>query len=69
MQTFNQSLATLYFKKQITLQFALAMSSNPDELQDMINRGTGLSPAMRQQAQAGGRRWDGAALTCLTAPD
>ena len=55
MQTFNQSLATLYFKKQITLQFALAQSSNPDELQDMINRGTGLSPAMRQQAQAGGR--------------
>ena len=29
MQTFNQSLATLYFKKQITLQMALARSSNP----------------------------------------
>jgi len=43
MQTFNQSLATLYFKKQITLQLALATSSNPDELQDMINRGTGLN--------------------------
>ncbi|HEU4401163.1 MAG TPA: ATPase, T2SS/T4P/T4SS family, partial [Candidatus Polarisedimenticolia bacterium] len=42
MQTFNQSLATLYFKKQITLQLALSMSSNPDELQDMINRGAGL---------------------------
>src|SRR5260370_584117 len=42
MQTFNQSLATLYFKKQITLELALARSSNSDELQDLINRGAGL---------------------------
>src|ERR1700754_250639 len=41
MQTFNQSLATLYQKKQITLQVALARSSNPDELQEMISRGAG----------------------------
>jgi len=41
MQTFNQSLATLYFKKQISLQVALARSSNPDELQEMISRGAG----------------------------
>jgi twitching motility protein PilT len=41
MQTFNQSLATLYFKKQISIQTAISMSSNPDELQDMINRGAG----------------------------
>ncbi len=39
MQTFNQSLANLYFTKQITLQTALGRSSNSDELQDMINRG------------------------------
>jgi twitching motility protein PilT len=39
MQTFNQSLASLYFKKQITLEMAMARSSNPDELQDLINRG------------------------------
>ncbi len=39
MQTFNQSLATLYFKKHITLQTALSRSSNPDELQEMISRG------------------------------
>jgi twitching motility protein PilT len=39
MQTFNQSLAGLYFKKQITLEMAMARSSNPDELQDLINRG------------------------------
>src|SRR5687767_2458540 len=42
MQTFNQSLATLYFKKQITLELALQRSSNPDELQDLINRGSGV---------------------------
>jgi len=41
MQTFNQSLATLYFRKSITLQTALARSSNPDELQEMISRGAG----------------------------
>ena len=51
MQTFNQSLATLYFTKQISLQTALGMSSNPDELQDMINRGAGLSTP-----QSGGGR-------------
>jgi twitching motility protein PilT len=39
MQTFNQSLASLYFKKQITLEMAMARSSNADELQDLINRG------------------------------
>jgi len=42
MQTFNQSLATLYFRKQISLQTALGISSLPEELQDMSNRGTGL---------------------------
>ncbi|HEV7241116.1 MAG TPA: ATPase, T2SS/T4P/T4SS family, partial [Thermoanaerobaculia bacterium] len=42
MQTFNQSLATLYFKKLITLQTALSRSSNPDELQEMISRGAGV---------------------------
>ena len=40
MQTFNQSLATLYFKKQITLEMAMARTSNGDELQDLINRGS-----------------------------
>ncbi len=53
MQTFNQSLATLHFKKQITLQLALSMSSNPDELQEMINRGAGL---VNQPAGAGRRQ-------------
>ncbi len=43
MQTFNQSLATLYFQKQITLETAMQRSSMQDELQEMINRGAGLT--------------------------
>src|SRR3989440_6755875 len=43
MQTFNQSLATAYFKKEITLEVATARSSNQDELQEMISRGVGLN--------------------------
>ena len=43
MQTFNQSLATLYFQKQITLEQGIQRSSQPDELQEMINRGAGLN--------------------------
>jgi len=39
MQTFNQSLAFLYFKRRIALQTALSRSSNPVELQDIIGRG------------------------------
>jgi twitching motility protein PilT len=42
MQTFNQSLASLYMKKKISLETAMSASSNADELQDMINRGVGL---------------------------
>jgi twitching motility protein PilT len=42
MQTMNQSLATLYFKRAITLDTAMSASSNRDELQEMINRGAGV---------------------------
>jgi twitching motility protein PilT len=45
MQTFNQSLSTTYFNKLITLENALLRSSNPDELQDMINRGVSTAQA------------------------
>ena len=61
MQTFNQSLATLYFQKQITLQLALSMSSNPDELQDMINRGAGIAGGHRP-TMAGNQARGGAAV-------
>ncbi|HUP42023.1 MAG TPA: type IV pilus twitching motility protein PilT [Thermoanaerobaculia bacterium] len=55
MQTFNQSLASLYFKRQITLQTALARSSYPDELQEIIARGPeALSPALGGGAQPAG---------------
>ena len=53
MQTFNQSLASLYFKKQITLEMAMARSSNVDELQDLINRGAAtLQTPMRPAGPA-----------------
>jgi twitching motility protein PilT len=42
MQTANQSLASLYQKRLVSLEVALAASSNKDELQDMINRGVGV---------------------------
>jgi twitching motility protein PilT len=44
MQTANQSLASLYLKRQITLETALTASSLKDELQEMINRGVGVVP-------------------------
>ena len=42
MQTANQSLASLYMKRVITLESAMTASSMRDELQDMINRGVGV---------------------------
>ncbi|MFN0119600.1 MAG: type IV pilus twitching motility protein PilT [Blastocatellia bacterium] len=43
MQTFNQALVSLYFQKHITLETALQRSSQPEELQDLINRGSGAA--------------------------
>src|SRR4029453_16245878 len=42
-QTLNQSLATLFHRKLITLETALLRSSSPDELQELINRGAGVN--------------------------
>jgi twitching motility protein PilT len=47
MQTFNQSLSSAYTSKLITLETALSRSSNPDELQDMINRGVASADGSR----------------------
>ena len=44
MQTMNQSLASLYLSRQITLETALSASSLKEELQEMIQRGTGVVP-------------------------
>jgi twitching motility protein PilT len=43
MQTFNQSLATLYHKRLITLEVAIQRSSNADELRDLIEHGAGVN--------------------------
>jgi twitching motility protein PilT len=42
MQTMNQSLASLYMKRLITIDAAMSASSLRDELQDLINRGVGV---------------------------
>jgi twitching motility protein PilT len=42
MQTFNQSLANLYFKRLITLETAMTITSKPDELTDIIQRREGV---------------------------
>src|SRR5512146_2922972 len=56
MQTFNQSLMSLYMSRQITLETALQRSSMPEELQEMINRGASLTgrPAPGAAAAAPG---------------
>jgi twitching motility protein PilT len=45
MQTFNQSLASLYFKKLITLEMAMSVTSFPEELTEIIQRREGLKPS------------------------
>ena len=42
MQTMNQSLATLVFRRQITQDTAINASSNREELVEMISRGAGV---------------------------
>ncbi len=42
MQTFNQSLADLYLRGKLDLETAMARSSMPDELQELINRNVTL---------------------------
>src|SRR5436190_5107695 len=44
MQTMNQSLATLYQKRLITLEAAMGASSLKDELEQMISRGAAVVP-------------------------
>ena len=43
MQTFNQSLATLFHKRSITRELAMQRTSNANELRDLIDRGSGLN--------------------------
>ena len=56
MLTFNQSLASLYFKNAITLETAMSVSSFPEELTDIIQRKEGLRRASVNVSQANNRR-------------
>lgn len=56
MQTFNQALYSLYMQKLISLETALGRSSNPDELQDMINRGAPVAGTTPRPAYTPVRR-------------
>jgi twitching motility protein PilT len=40
MQTFNQSLFSLYTRRMITLDEAISRSLEPEELRQMIERGS-----------------------------
>jgi twitching motility protein PilT len=51
MQTFNQALATLHHKRQISLEVAMQRSSNADELKDLIERGAGINQAYGGQTK------------------
>jgi twitching motility protein PilT len=55
MQTNNQSLASLYLTKQISLDTAMNASSLKDELQEMISRGVGVVPGAGLAGRAGMR--------------
>jgi twitching motility protein PilT len=54
MITFNQSLANLYFKRDITLDMGMSMSHNPEELQDLINRGPSALSSQFRATHGGG---------------
>ena len=56
MMTFNQSLASLYFKKAITLETAMSVSSFPEELTDIIQRREGLRTGSVSVSQNNNRR-------------
>ena len=53
MQTFNQALATLFQKRLISLDVAMQRSSNPDELKELIERGSGINSSYGGQAKPG----------------
>jgi len=52
MQTFNQSLAGLYFRGHITLDTAMNISYRPEELTEIIERREGLGMASAGYSQA-----------------
>ena len=59
MQTFNQSLASLVLRKQISKAEALAISSLPHELEEMLIRGVGVvqQPQRQRELTKAGNRY------------
>jgi twitching motility protein PilT len=55
MQTFNQSLATLFHKRLITRDLAMQRTSNVNELRDLIDRGAGINNGNGSQVRPGGQ--------------
>ncbi|MEW5900045.1 MAG: type IV pilus twitching motility protein PilT [Acidobacteriota bacterium] len=56
MQTFNQSLASLYFKRAITLETAMSITSFPEELTDIIQRREGIKTASVRISQSANQK-------------
>jgi twitching motility protein PilT len=54
MQTQNQSLASLYHKRLITLEAAMNASSLKDELEQIIARGAGVVAGAGMQRPGAG---------------
>ncbi len=54
MITFNQSLANLYFKREISLELALSISHNAEELNELIRRGPSSLSAQFRPGYGGG---------------
>jgi twitching motility protein PilT len=54
MQTFNQSLANLYFRKLVSLDMVMSMTSFPEELTDIIQRREGVK--ISSGGASGGQR-------------
>src|SRR5213596_367437 len=53
MQTFNQSLATLFHKRLISRDVAMQRTSNVNELRDLIERGAGINNGNGSQPRPG----------------
>lgn len=53
MITFNQSLASLYFKRDISLELAMGISHNPEELNEIVKRGPSALASQFRPGYAG----------------
>jgi twitching motility protein PilT len=56
MQTMNQSLASLYQRRLISLETAVARSSDPDELRSIISKGAGAAIQTPSRMGSGGSK-------------